>query len=103
MATTLPIGFPPAAHAGEAVDKITQNSGGRLEIKMFPNSQLGGATDILAQLRLGSVQLSLAPNSDAATIVPVMGMTTLPFLVTSHEQGVKLLAGPLGGYVHDAF
>ena len=31
----------------EAVDKIKEESSGRLEVQVFPNSQLGGDTDML--------------------------------------------------------
>jgi len=102
LAFTYPIeGYPPPMRAAAAADKINLESGGRMQIKVFPNSQLGGATDILGQLRLGAVEITLTPNSDTATIAPTIGMTALPFIVSNHKVGVELFSGALGAYVHN--
>src|ERR1700720_2116712 len=68
LALTTPIsGNPPPTRAAAAAEKITRESGGRLEIKVFPNSVLGGQEDISAQLRLVSIEMVLMPNSTAST------------------------------------
>src|SRR3974377_66496 len=41
----------------EAVDKIKEESNGRLEVQVFPNSQLGGATDIFSHCATRGVHL----------------------------------------------
>ena len=50
----------------EAVDKIREQSSGRMELQIFPNSQLGGDTDMLSRLRTptpchGSLRLDGTP------------------------------------------
>src|SRR5260221_13246107 len=41
----------------QAMKRIREESGGRMEIQIFPNNQLGGDTDVLSQLRTGVTQL----------------------------------------------
>ncbi len=102
LALNFPLLYPPARHAANAAEQITRESGGRLEIKVFPGGQLGGQLDILSQLRSGAVELSLPPDVDTANLAPVAGMTALPFIVSSAADGLKITSGPFGGYVRDA-
>ncbi|HXM70010.1 MAG TPA: twin-arginine translocation signal domain-containing protein, partial [Thermoanaerobaculia bacterium] len=44
-ANNVPVTHPMNVRAREAVEKIKEESGGRLEIQIFPNNQLGGDTD----------------------------------------------------------
>src|SRR3712207_1276693 len=47
---------PVNIRAQEAIDRIREATGGRLEIKLFPANQLGSDTDLLSQVRNGSVE-----------------------------------------------
>jgi len=44
-------------HLQRAAERIRSDSGGRMEVQIFPNNQLGGGTDMLSQLRTGVIQL----------------------------------------------
>src|SRR5262252_10618049 len=44
-------------HLQQAAERIRNDSGGRMEVQIFPNNQLGGGTDMLSQLRTGVLQL----------------------------------------------
>src|ERR1700730_8516169 len=59
--------YPPNARTAEACEKISKESGGRLEIKVFPAGQLGGNMDLLSQLRMGAVEMLNPPNVDVST------------------------------------
>ena len=56
--------------AQEAADRIREETSGRVELRIFPNSQLGSDTDSLSQLRSGGIDPSRfrvgAYGSDAA-------------------------------------
>jgi len=49
-------------HLQQAAERIRRDSGGRMEVQIFPNNQLGGATDMLSQLRTGVIQLLTSPG-----------------------------------------
>ena len=54
----------------EAADKVREESGGRLAVEVYPNSQLGGDTQMLAQLRSGALELMQIGDTILANVVP---------------------------------
>ena len=59
LGSSSPMEHPAMAAQQEAADKIKQESNGRLEITIYPNSVLGGDTAMIAQVDLrrdGDVQ-----------------------------------------------
>jgi TRAP-type transport system periplasmic protein len=63
----------------QAVQRIRQESGGRIDIQIFPNNQLGGDTDMLSQLRTGVIQLFNLSGLILATVVPVASINGIGF------------------------
>jgi tripartite ATP-independent transporter DctP family solute receptor len=82
-----------------AVQKIREESGGRMEIEVFPNSQLGGDTDVLSQLRTGAIQLFNLSGLILATLVPVASINGVGFAFKDYDQVWAAMDGPLGAYV----
>ena len=66
FATNQPPPHPSNVQAQAAIDRIRQQSDGRLSITLFPNNQLGGDTDMFSQLRAGAIQLFPAFRVDRA-------------------------------------
>ncbi|TIM50136.1 MAG: TRAP transporter substrate-binding protein, partial [Mesorhizobium sp.] len=50
-ANNLPLTHPMNLRAQEAVEKIREETGGRVAIQIFPSNQLGADTDMLSQVR----------------------------------------------------
>ncbi|MFI5341369.1 MAG: TRAP transporter substrate-binding protein [Candidatus Methylomirabilales bacterium] len=92
---------PMNIRAAEAVEAIKRDSNGRLEIQVFPNSQLGGDTDVLAQLRAGAVQFFHLSGLILATLVPVASINGLGFAWKSYKELWPAMDGDLGKYVRD--
>jgi TRAP-type transport system periplasmic protein len=63
----------------EAADTIKQESGGRVDIQLFPNSQLGGDTDVLSQLRTGAIQMFNLSGLILAIYVPAASINGVGF------------------------
>ena len=57
FATNQTVNHPSNIRGQEAIDRIREQSGGRLSITLFPNNQLGGDTDMFSQIRSGAIQL----------------------------------------------
>jgi tripartite ATP-independent transporter DctP family solute receptor len=83
----------------EAIDRIREASGGRLEIRLFPANQLGSDTDLLGQVRNGGVEFFNLSSSILATLVPAAGLLNVGFAFSSSEQVYGALEGPLGKYI----
>ena len=59
---------PGQPRAQEALNRIREATGGRLDIKLFPANQLGSDTDLLAQVRNGSVEFFNLSTSILSTL-----------------------------------
>ena len=75
--------------ASEACDAIrAAATKGRLDIKLFPNSQLGGESDLLSQVRSGAVQIFTIGGLVVSTVVPVAAINGTAFAFKDYEQGL---------------
>ncbi|HEX2654257.1 MAG TPA: TRAP transporter substrate-binding protein [Xanthobacteraceae bacterium] len=83
----------------EAVEKIRQESSGRMEVQLFPNNQLGGDTDMLSQLRTGAIQLFNLSGLILSTFVPVASINGIGFAFQNYNQVWSAMDGALGAYV----
>src|ERR1700712_5909489 len=90
---------PVNKRSQEAIDRIREATGGRLEIRLFPANQLGSDTDLLGQVRNGGVEFFNLASSILATLVPTAGLLNVGFAFTSSEQVYGALDGPLGKYI----
>ncbi|HZL69577.1 MAG TPA: TRAP transporter substrate-binding protein [Candidatus Limnocylindrales bacterium] len=86
----------------EAADKIKEESGGRMEIQLFPNSQLGGDSDMLSQLRTGAIQMFNLSGLILATYVPVASINGIGFAFKDYDQVWPAMDGALGAFVRSA-
>src|SRR5919206_1001837 len=84
---------PVNVRAQEAIDRIREGTGGRLDIKLFPANQLGSDTDLLTQVRNGSVELFNLSASILATFVPVAGIVNTGFAFKDYDTVWKSMDG----------
>ena len=96
------IAHPMNIRLREAVDKIKEESGGRMEIQLFPNSQLGGDSDMLSQLRTGAIQIFNLSGLILATYVPVASINGIGFAFKDYDQVWPAMDGALGAFVRSA-
>ena len=90
---------PVNKRSQEAIDRIREATGGKLEIRLFPANQLGSDTDLLGQVRNGGVEFFNEAASILATLVPAAGIVNVGFAFTSEEQVWKAMDGALGAYI----
>ena len=86
----------------EAVARIREQSGGRMDIQVFPNSQLGGDTDMLSQLRTGAIQLFNLSGLILSTFVPLASINGVGFAFKNYDQVWTAMDGPLGTLIRAA-
>ena len=90
---------PVNTRAQEAIDRIREATGGRLDIKLFPANQLGSDTDLLTQVRNGSVEFLNLSTSILATFAPVAGIVNTGFAFPNYETVWQAMDGDLGAYI----
>jgi tripartite ATP-independent transporter DctP family solute receptor len=86
----------------EAAHAIGAQSSGRLNITVFPNSQLGGDPEMLSQLRAGGIDLLAAPSLTLSILVPLSGLPSIGFAFNSYDQVWPAMDGGVGDVVRDA-
>jgi TRAP-type transport system periplasmic protein len=86
----------------EAAHAIGAQSSGRLNVTVFPNSQLGGDPEMLSQLRAGGIDLLAAPSLTLSTLVPLSGLPSVGFAFASYDQVWAAMDGGVGDVVRDA-
>jgi TRAP-type transport system periplasmic protein len=102
------IGFAPAAdhplsvRIVEACAKIRKDSGGRLDIKVFPNSALGGTDAMASQLRLGALE-AMAQSGGSMTILPVASIMQLAYAFPDRPSAFRAWDGDLGALIRNEF
>ena len=94
-----PPSHPQNLRLVEAAKDIAKKTNGRLEIQVYPNSQLGGDTHMLAQLRSGALEFLQLGNNVLANVVPAASLADLPFAYSGYEQLWSTLDGPFGDYL----
>ncbi len=94
-ATTHPLHI----RATEAVARIKEATSGRVEINVFPNSQLGSDTDTLSQVRSGAVEMFTLSGLILSTLVPVAAINGIGFAFKDYTQVWDAMDGKVGALV----
>src|SRR6476661_4548431 len=97
-----PMEHPAMARAQEAANKIKQDSNGRLEITIYPNSVLGGDTAMIAQAISGALEMYLLPVDLLAPRNPACGITGVGFAFPGYDQVWAAMDGELGAMLRGA-
>jgi len=86
----------------EAAGDVAARSSGRVNITVFPNSQLGGDPEMLSQVRAGGIELMAAPSLTLSILVPLSGLPSIGFAFQSYDQVWAAMDGGVGDTVREA-
>ena len=84
----LPPAHPMNVAAKQAAERIREETNGRLDIQIFPSSQLGSDTDTLSQLRSGGVEFFTLSGLILSTLVPAAALNGIGFAFPDYDSGV---------------
>ena len=90
---------PLTVRANEAAARIAKATDGRVEVQVFPNSQLGTDTDMLSQLRAGGIDLFTLSGLILSTLVPPASINGIGFAFKDYGQVWAAMDGKLGEYI----
>ena len=99
QANNAPLSHPQTVRQQEAINRIKEATGGRLEIQLFPNNQLGSDTDMLSQLRSGALDFFTLSGLILSTLVPPAAINGVGFAFNNYDQVWKAMDGSLGAFV----
>jgi tripartite ATP-independent transporter DctP family solute receptor len=99
LANNQPLTHPSNVRVLEANERIKEQSDGRVEITVFPQSQLGADTDVLSQLRSGGVDFFMLSPLILSTFVPNASLNGIGFAFKDYPAVWAAMDGELGAYV----
>jgi tripartite ATP-independent transporter DctP family solute receptor len=97
-----PMSHPNTIHQQQAVDRILQETNGRVKIALFPNNQLGGDTDMLSQLRSGALEFMSLSGLILSTFTPISSIYGIGYAFPGYKQVWAAVDGDLGGLIRGA-
>lgn len=87
----------PMDQASQEFSKLVkERTDGRIEITVFPNSQLGGELAQARELSRGSQDLALLNPGSLAGLDPLLDMHYLPYIASDFETVDKVFYNPQG-------
>ena len=101
-ANNIPVTHPSNIRIKEAADAIRAETGGKVDIQIFPNNQLGGDTDMLSQVRNGAIDIFPLSGLILQTLVPLAGINGLAFAFKDYATVWAAMDGDLGAYIRAA-
>ncbi len=88
--------YPTVRGVASMAKQLSEETNGRINLKIYPGGQLGDEKDTLEIAIFGGIDISRTSLAPLNSIVPETGVFSLPFLFRSTEHMRKLLDGPIG-------
>jgi tripartite ATP-independent transporter DctP family solute receptor len=101
FASNLPATHPLNVRAMEAMERIRKETGGKVNIQVFPNNQLGSDTDVLSQLRAGGIEFFTLSPLILSTLVARASVNGIGYAFSDYNKVWEAMDGELGAYVRD--
>ena len=90
---------PINVRAKAAADAIRNETNGRLDIQIFPSSQLGGDTELLSQLRAGGIEFFSTSGLILSSLIPAAALNGVGFAFPDYAAVWRAMDGDVGAYV----
>jgi len=77
-------------------DEVRERTDGRIDIDVFPDSQLGEEADVLEQVQLGAIEMTRTSASPISEFVEDWGVFSLPYIFDDADHLWDYLLGDHG-------
>lgn len=77
-------------------EKLSEKSGGRMRVDIYPSGQLGQERDLIELLQIGSLAMTKVSTAALEAFVPEMKIFGLPYAFRDDEHRWKVLNGEIG-------
>ena len=93
------VNHPLHTSATKMAEGIRAATNGRVDMQVFPASQLGSDTDMLSQLRSGGLEMMALSGLILSTLVPAASISGIGFAFPDYDAVWKSMDGDLGAYI----
>ena len=94
-------GTPASDLINEMAENIAEKTDGRVEIDVFPNSQLGSETEMLEQVKMGTMESAAIMIGSMQTLYMRMAIEDLPYMWKDIDHARAAYDGEFGDYLAD--
>ena len=95
LSTSQPLTDPLVIAMADAEKKIEERTEGRLDITIYPSSQLGEDNDVLEQIRAGAAIAVLVDAGRLAPFQKELGILAAPYLVDDYTGYAAVTSSPV--------
>ena len=96
FAHSLPVTHPVHKGILAMQDALDEKSGGKLQIKVFPDAQLGSEREVLELLQIGSIAMTKVSAASLSSFAPEYKILGVPYLFRDSEHLFSVLEGEVG-------
>lgn len=100
---THPDGYPTVAAVNAMGDMLKERSDGRICIEVFHSAQLGEEKDTIEQTQFGVIDMNRVSLGPFNNIIEETQVPSLPYIFRSVGHMNKVMDGPVGQQILDAF
>ncbi len=76
--------------------EVKERSGGRIEVRVYPNEQMGSEREMIISILTGSLDLTITGESLLNWSVPNAVLIATPYAIRDSEHLQKIAGGPVG-------
>ena len=98
LATT----HPQVMMAERVAKEVKEKSSGRLDVQVFPNSQLGSGKDMMESVSAGALQFTTDGAGALGAFLPALTLIEAPYLWRDAAHLAKVGAAPVFGAMNEA-
>lgn len=95
-ADSQPAGYPSVVAAEEFAKLVSEKSGGRIEITIYPGGQLGDEKSNIEQLRFGALDFARVSIGPLSEFSPSLNVLQLPYLFRNYDHMWAVANGEIG-------
>src|SRR5207344_3448030 len=94
--TAFPADHPDTLRIKEAAEAIRKDTGGKVDLQVYPTSQLGSEPDMISQVRAGAIDIMSTAGTNLQTLVPTAGINGVAFAFKDYDVVWAAMDGDLG-------
>ena len=97
--TAFPADHPGTLRIKEAAEAIRKDTSGKVDLQVYPTSQLGSEPDMISQTRAGAIDFMSTAGTNLQTLVPTAGINGVAFAFKDYATVWAAMDGELGNHV----
>ncbi len=87
---------PQGQGAKKFADLLSEKSGGKIKVRLFPGGTLGGDVQTVSALQGGTLDITVLNSGILAAQAPDFAMLDFPFLFNDADEAHAVIDGPVG-------